>query len=300
MSKRLAGIAIVAWALGSSAYGGLTFNITYTSNVSSDPNFSSIKTAVQFVESEFSSLYSNNITLNITIDEGAVGLGESSTLLQGSSYAAIRTALIANASSANDNSFNSALPATDPTGHSWFVPFAEAKALGLRAGNNASSDGTYTFDNTQTYTYDPANRGTGGFDFIGVTEHEFSEIMGRTNDLGNNIDLPFDLGRFTGNNTRSFANTGSGVYFSIDNGAVNLHNFNGSGSGDVQDWDGSVLTDPFNASTGPNQRHFLSSEDIALLNVIGYDLAVPEPGTFGLAGVVLIGAGLVRRFTRKR
>ncbi len=44
-------------------------------------------------------------------------------------------------------------------------------------------------NSTLTYTFDPNNRGTGGFDFIGVAEHELSEIMGRLPGLGNDFGL---------------------------------------------------------------------------------------------------------------
>jgi hypothetical protein len=299
---RVCPIFLIGFACAVEGRASLLFDISYSSAVTSDPNYASIQTAINFVANEFSGLYSDNITINIGIDESSsISLGQSSTsLMLTSGYAQLLAALAADSTSAADQSFVGSLPATNPTGNQWWLATAEAKALGLLAGNFAASDGTYTFNPSYTYTYDPNNRSVpGAFDFIGVTEHEFSEIMGRIPGLGQNIgggaaNLPFDLARFTAAGVRSYANPGSGVYFSVDNGTTNLAGFN-SGGGDPQDFNGAVATDPFNASTGAGQGHALTSADIQVLDVLGYDLAAPEPGTFGMVGGVLIGAALLRK-----
>ncbi len=312
--SKWAGLAATL-VLAGNAHAGMTFNIVYTTAVQNDSNFASIQAAVAFVENEFASKYSDNITLNFKIDEGAVGLGQSlfsNNYFRGS-YSSLRNALINDAKDTDDNTATSLtdLPSSAPyadacgvTNDCWYATSAEAKALGLATGSSdtcggafasGDCDGTYTFDNTKSYTYNPANRGVSGkFDFIGVTEHEFSELMGRVTQANTfGYDL-FDTMRFTSPGTRHFG-TGTGVYFSFDNGATNLHGFN-SGAGDNQDWDSSVLTDPFNASTSSNQAHAISTEDFRLMDVIGYDLiTTPEPGTLGLAGIVLLGAVFLRR-----
>lgn len=282
------------------AHATMNFNINYTLAVQGNANFANIQTAVNFVANEYTSLFNDPITINITIDQGNSGLGGSTTSLLGVfTYSQVVTALTADASSADDASFNAALPGSNPTSNDrWFMSTAEAKSLGLLAGNDAGVDGIYTFNSTDTYTYDPANRQvSGAFDFIGVTEHEFSEIMGRIPGLGFNQGgvtfLPFDLGRFTGAGVRNFVDA-NGVYFSVDGGTTNLHGFNfanGSGS-DPQDWDASVATDPFNAFTSANQGHSISSEDVKVLDTLGFNLTpVPEPGTFAMLGTCLIGLG---------
>jgi hypothetical protein len=76
--------------------------------------------------------------------------------------------------------------------------------------------------------------------------------------------------------------TDTGVYFSIDGGVTNLQGFSSIAGGDLDDYNGSNPTDPYNASTGLNQAHHLNSVDITNLEVIGYDLraaVVPEPAT---------------------
>lgn len=274
--------------------GPLAFNITYTQAVQNDANFASIQSAVNYVTSEYSAMYSDPITLNFTIDEGAVGLGQSlfSNNYWRGSYAQLTAALAADSKTANDALAVASLPATDPyfsgCSNCWYATSADAKALGLITDQSVF-DGTYTFDNTVSYTYNPANRGASGlFDFIGVTEHEFSELMGRTSQSSAFGANALDIFRYTAPGVNQF-NQVSGAYFSFNNGVTNLAGYN-SGSGDKQDLNGAVATDPFNASTGPGQAHALNTVDLSTLDVIGYDLAVPEPATFamGLAGFGLL------------
>jgi hypothetical protein len=287
---------------------GLTFNITYSAAVQADPNFASIENAVAYVSNEYSALYTDPITLNYLVDEGAVGLGQSlfSDAYWRGSYFDLRTALVADATSANDATATAVanLPLAAPYAplqglnqtDDWYATSSEAKALGLLAGDNAASDGTFTFDNTVSYTYDPNNRAVGGeYDFIGVVEHEFAELMGRTqedNTFGYDI---LDTMRFTSPGVRNVQLSGeSGVYFSFDNGNTDLAGYN-SGAGDQQDFNGAVATDPYNASTGTDQAHELNAVDISEMDVLGYNLAstAPEPSTFLLA-LPLLAFGLVR------
>jgi len=137
--QRLGFVSLLFLLAGTSTHAvGMTISITYTSNVTNDPRFNqigpNIQSAVNFVVAEFENLYNDPIKINFTVDEGAVGLGQSTTQLIGTfSYAQVRTALLNDPNpSANDLSADLTLAAADPTGGARFMlARAQAKALGL-------------------------------------------------------------------------------------------------------------------------------------------------------------------------
>ena len=143
-------------------------NITFDSTITADPRATGIENAVNYVVGEYEGLISNPITVNITVSENSsVGLGESSTNLVGAySYSTIRSDLIADATAGLDTvalDADSNLPLTDPSGNNhYLVATAEAKALGLISATNPGTDGTFLFNSTDSYTFDPNNRQVAG------------------------------------------------------------------------------------------------------------------------------------------
>lgn len=312
MKRHLVGLAASAalLATATTASAGLAFNITYTAAVQANSNFAQIQTDVNFVANEFSSTYSDNVTVNFTIDQAPGGLGSSlfsSAYFRGS-YGQVRAALAADAKSVDDASSVASLPAGAPAGSSsaangWVLTSAQAKAVGLLAANNAASDGAYTFTSDPILNFDINNRAQAGlYDFISVTEHEFSELMGRTTQLSNIGfgNLGFDLFRFDAPGVRTFVAAGDcSAYFSVNNGVSNLKNYNcvAPGAADIQDWASGDPTDSYNAFGSAGVQGGISAVDVRVLDVIGWDLAsanIPEPGTLVLVGLAS-GLMLLRR-----
>lgn len=320
-------LAAAAAVLGLSCSAqALVINASYDMSVNGAP--AGFKSALQTAIGFFQSTFSDPITINIGFGWGEVGgysigsgaLGQSQTYLVGYyTYGQVRTALIADSKSSADATAVASLPARDPTGgRRELMSTAEAKALGLRSGGG--TDGFVGFNTTAPWTFDPTNRAASGeYDLIAVAEHEISEVLGRTADLGtfNSALEPLDLFRYSGRGVRALS-PGNGQYFSIDGGVTNLDTFNGTGGGDLGDWAGFTI-DAFNAAARPGMLLPISSADITALDVIGYDVRpgsagsgaplaggtigsssggqldpVPEPGTLALL-TAMLGLGLLAR-----
>ena len=279
----------------------LIINPTFSANVNALPNAATVQNAFNYAKLQIENLYSDNFTLNMTVDatSSAGALGGSSTFLEGyynyAGVGGIRAAMVADSKGANDASAYSTLPVSDPTGgtHTWATSQAQMRALNLApVFTPNASDGTFTFGTNvfggppaypNNYTFDPLNRAqVNKFDWIGVATHEITEIMGRIPGLGTNFGgggpdfMPMDLFHFTGTGVHNFTN-GAGRYFSIDNGVTHLKNYNNAAAfgGDPQDWEsalGGVPPDSFNAFNGPGVLSPITPVDVIQEDVIGYDL----------------------------
>ena len=282
-------------------------NPTYDSSVTSLANAAQVEAAFGVAVDMLTNQFTNAITVNIGVYWGNTGpfsgddidLGESQTESFGSPgfflYPQLTNALHALRNSAADSNSVTSLPASDPIGgqHSWFVPRAEAKMFSFFTTNFPSNispndtniDGEIGFAATNSYTFDPTNRASAGkYDFIGVAEHEISEVLGRATyglNVGTNY-LPYDLFRFT-NGARSFNPNDSNVYLSVDNGATVQKYFNPNNGGDIQDWASSMPEDSFDAFVMAGHQLVISEADITALDILGYNSPkIPSPHLTGM------------------
>ena len=288
----------------------LTLNVTYDSSVTSLANAAQVEAAFGTAAQTIQNLFTNSSSVNITVywgnawPYGGIDLGASDSLAYGPySYSQLTNALRATRTTLADSNSVASLPSTDPAasaGAEWYIPRPEVKALGLAGtigttANDTANDGAVGFASDVTYSFDPSNRAVPGeYDFIGVAEHEITEVMGRTTwDLGSTF-VPYDLFRFTGSGVRSFDPNATGVYFSVDNGVTVLKDFNPNNGGDIQDWTSSTPADSFDAFISSGVEGTLSSADLTGLDVIGYKLNYQPPH---ITGASLGSGGFQLKFT---
>lgn len=306
----LSALVLVA-AAASEARAGLIINPIF------DPSMNAQQeAAVNYVIGEYEHLYTNNITLNIDFSMGQTGLGESESYFEdGFTYAQVKAALtaeaLANPTDTIKQTIVANLPATNPAPTNNFaVTTAQAKALGLDE-SYTGLDGYVIFSNAVSYTYDPNNRGVAGeYDFIGVAEHEISEVMGRDSllgyDFGDGNGPSYeenDLFRFSAPGVRNFTydvpNDDPGVYLSIDNGVTDTVNF-WSQSLDNDDYRGDNPADPYDQYAAAGQAHALTYADMVNMDALGYNLASPEPASVTLLAIGFLAFGGLRLSRRRQ
>jgi len=302
----------LSWLCGLTLLGNLgpaqalVFNVTYDASTANAP--AEFAASFANVLRSYQAMYSDPITINLQVGWGEINgralsagnLGQSQTNQQAVSYAALKTAMSQDSKSAADALAVSSLPLADPTpGVKFALSNAEAKALGLLAGNSVAIDGYVGFLSSASYFFDP-NLGAkaGQYDFFALANHEVTEVMGRYGfgqNGGGGRDSPIDLFRYlAASGQRDLTpSRGTANYFSIDGGATALNSFNIAASGDLSDWAGTTL-DAYNASLSKGKVLPVSAGDLTLLDVLGYDrvAAVPESSTAammlcGLAGLVI-------------
>ena len=155
----------------------------------------------------------------------------------------------------------------------------------LGAGCKRGSDGTVYFTSLYPFSYSQtATPPSNEYYFIGVLEHEITEVMGRVSLLNQGSYSPIDLYRYSASGVRDLTTGGSGstAYFSIDNGATNLGTWNNQPSnGDLADWypqgPASGGNDAFNDYSNSGVINAMSSADITLMEAIGWTTTSGPP-----------------------
>jgi hypothetical protein len=266
-----------------SASTGLKINIVYDPSVAKAPR--GFTTVIAQVANFFETHFTNPITITINVGYGKIAgsalpanaLGASEAVIERVPYATLVSAL-----QAAETPGANTLPAIDPTGGTYWVPAAEARALGLDT-TDPDLDGFVGFNNaTGLFDFDNSNGVTAGSDdFFAVVAHEFSEVMGRMLFVGENVagspnsyDV-LDLLHFSSAGKRIFTVTPG--YFSVDNGTTKINSFNTVPGGDAGDWAGDT-PDAFNAVGTPGLLEPVSDGDLTELAALGWTLsASPTP-----------------------
>jgi hypothetical protein len=254
----------------------MQINLLYDASTASAPAafFTAMNYCVQYLDS----LITNNITVNIEVGWGEIEgqqfgkgvLGEGDIAGNAISYSQLKTALLANSSSAADASAYANLPSTDISqGAGFIISLAQEKALGFVAANGTEVDGYVGFSSSAPWTFDPNNQAVAGeYDFIGDALHELTHALGRVSGLNPGWPLTvMDLFQYSSAGTLQTA-PGAASYFSINGGVANLGDF--SSKSDLGDWSSTVPNDSFDAFSATGAAYTMSSADIALMNVLGF------------------------------
>jgi len=210
MKHSLSAAAAAALLVVSGASHALTFNFTFVAGTSPQAQQAFIDAGARW-----SALFTDNVTLDMTVGQTALGAGilaSTGSARTAYSYTNFKSALTADATSANDAIAVGSLPATsvgmlinrtsdNPNGAGSATPYldnngsannttvritnANAKALGLTptaavVGSCAAAcDASIVFATGFTWDYNPADGITpGAYDFVGIATHELGHALG--------------------------------------------------------------------------------------------------------------------------
>lgn len=285
---------------------GLNIVPTFDSSITTNPNAAAIEGCINRAIGILENLFRDPLTVPIlfrysTTDADGAPLGgaiaRSRYGIWLKPWTTYLNALRADHKSANDTVANTYLPAAPPPGfNSIVVSSANGRALGFTDtpsnqcsdGSNATGcpyDGIVTVSSSTAFKFTrPASASF--YDAQMALQHEINEIlgMGTFHDCqycqNNGALRPADLFSWSSAGNRSNQTTGL-RYFSINNGATRVVDFNQQSNGDRGDWAGTCphpVPRPNDAFLCPGQ----TADDAATgaegihLDVIGYD---PGGGT---------------------
>lgn len=308
MSTLHQNVAVAVLLIGLGASGSvqaLNFNVTYDTSVSSAP--AGFTTSFQDAINYYDSTFTNPITIDLRVGWGEVGGSSLSSNALGESqisglYATSFNGMI-NLMSGNPglSSYYPSSPTSNPNTSNILIADAEVKAM--ECGTNAKggcstpvSGGAVGFSSSYSWDFNAGTSPSSGqYDFVGVAEHEISEVMGRISLRDSSVCssltgtapcyAPLDLFRYDSNGAFDPVN---GTNFSVDGGKTVTNTFNTYSGGDYGDWSGSTI-DPYNAFIISGLSYPVSSSDITEMKVLGYDSPVPLPATVWLLGSGLLG-----------
>jgi hypothetical protein len=262
-----------------SGAGSFHINLIFNASVNSAPG--GFRNTVQTAASQLEALYSDPVTINITVGWGEISgtpITDHRIALGGPSSGTFRTyadtvsRLRADRTTSDDFTAVGVLPASiNPNGNGAIgISAAQEKALGFTPGNDTRVDGRIGFSTDFGSSF-----------WLGGAIHEITHAMGR---IGGSPSFGiFDLMRYTGADTHIFAGPAA-AYLSFDNGVTRLANF--ATASDFGDFATDSLTpsDPLNAIVGGNS---LSELDARIMDVLGFDRVVAQAGSVSIADVTI-------------
>ena len=310
---------------------GLIINPTFDSSITNDPNAADIEAMISRAISIYESLFNDPFTIQIRfryattsangtpLPPGTASQSEFAVYLI--AWNTCLNALIADATTSNDNVANASLPGS-ALSTNIRPSSANGRAIGLdtptamfadgHVGNGGPYDGIITLNSALAYRFTRPPAG-GFFDAQRSTEHEIDELIGLGSHLGQmgNDLRPQDLFSWSSAGVRNTSSSGT-RYLSIDSGATNIVNFSQDPGGDFGDWlsEPCPQTQPYvqNAFICPGQDSDISSTSPEGINldVIGYDLNRTVLGNISTRSFVqtgdnvMIGGFIVQGTTPKR
>ena len=264
------------------------------------------------LNTEMAGLYAStftNATATIYIRFAATSLGASTTSYSEMTYANFRIALLATATSANDNTaYVASVPAANPfPTRRVAVTNANLRVLGgsptggldsAGAGCNVATDAN-CFDSIITISSAQLAGGnlwfrTGPpitasqYDYFSVVQHETDEVLGTSSQAfgfvfgGNDHISPPDMFRYHSDGTRSLSagnnnacttSDNNNACFSI-NGTTMVHQYHNTNDGnDAGDWQTNCVAVQDNAGCLGGANRNIGPDEILVLDVVGYRLA---------------------------
>ena len=275
------------------ASGGLQFHLLWDASVSAAP--AAYKQAVEGAAGYFTQMFSNKEVINIAIGWGEVkGMPiTAGDLADGvrpgiyRTYAQVLNGLNADLGHSSVQTLaDASLPAADPLhARFYYVPYAEAKALGQISPTGTEIDGYIGMSTTASLDFAQPTA-AGYFDAIGALEHEISAVMGRVDAVGSaygaGLYTPLDLFRYTAPGVRAASASAASPYFSINGGVTNRGAY--STVSDFADWSYSLVRGDAFGAASPGTTLAMSPNDLVEQAVLGYNFTAA-----GLAAAKLTG-----------